>query len=124
MVADFQQFYGIRIRDALDGAIPAGHVLELVPGLMQEKFSRFRAKWLKNNPVPESPGEGTSFFGWSQDSMLLAQIHNAIIAVNAGQKAKDLMILAPRAKQEQKLFAQTIADFSVGKFMSVINNSK
>lgn len=124
MVADFQQFYGLRIGDVLDGLLPAQHVLELVPGLMQERFSRFRAKWLTNNPSPDQPGEfATSFFGWSQDSMMLAQIHNAVIAVNAGKKAKDLMILAPRAKRE-KLFAPTIADFSVGKFMSVINNSK
>lgn len=122
-MADFRQFYGVRIRDALDGTLPAHDVLELLPGLFQETGSRFRANWLKTHPAAPGGDDGMSFLGWSQDSMLLAQIHNALIAKYAGKKAKDLMILGPKSKREPQLFAPTIADFNVGRFMAVINST-
>jgi hypothetical protein len=113
----------LNILAVFTGGLSAAEVLELIPGLMSERFSRFRAKWLFEHPGEKPADDGLSFFGWSQDSALLAQIHNALFAVHVGKKAPKYAIQGPKANSAPKLFAPSIRDFNVGRFMSVINGT-
>lgn len=89
---------------------------------MADPSSRFRARWLSENP--QKPGdEGLGFLGFSQDSALLVGIHN-LLAVQVGRKkARRLMLGGPKARLKSGLFSKTIADFDTDRFMAAINNN-
>lgn len=103
-------------------------MLELIPGLRAYPASLYRARWLSEHPVEEQTGPVTlSFFGWSQDSALLLNIHNFLAAMAAGNDKKarrEMTLEGPRAKQKPRLFAPTIAEFDTERFMGVIASGK
>jgi len=88
----------------------------------------YRARWLAEHPVDEQSGAAElSFFGWSQDSMLLLRIHNFLAGQAAGtdkKLARELRLDGPRAKRKPRMFARTIAEFDTDRFMEVIASGK
>lgn len=97
-------------------------------GLRAYPASLYRARWLSEHPDDHSDGpDGLSFFGWSQDSMLLLRIHNFLAAQSAGESKKlrrELVLDGPRAQRKPRLFAPTIAEFDTDAFMGVIASGK
>lgn len=104
-------------------------MLELLKGLRAYPASLYRARWLSEHPADQKDdaAEGLSFFGWSQDSMLLLRIHNFLAAQSAGenkQLRRELVLDGPRAQRKPRLFAATIAEFDTDAFMGVIASGK
>lgn len=86
LIADLQQFFGINIEDVWAGKISPSHVLDLVSGLWDEPWSRFRARVLRAHPpevsaTPEAP----SWLGWTPEVSRLTSIHDLIVSVTSGK---------------------------------------
>jgi hypothetical protein len=125
LIADFQAIYRLNILDVLKGRLDAGYVAELIEGLLRQPASLFRSDWLEQHPeaiaAPDSGEQPRlSFYGWSQDSMLLTSIHNILAALAYQKEAKAHMIDGPTAKPKSRLFAPTIAEFNVQKFYEAL----
>lgn len=93
----------------------AARAARLLPGLLQTPDSRFRAVWLKENPPDDDGSAQFGFLGWSQDSAILASIYNVVAAL-AGSES---VLESPAAPRRERLFAPTIAEFNVDRFMAL-----
>jgi hypothetical protein len=87
LIADLQQFYNINIEDVWSGKVSAAHVLDLVSGLWDEPWSRFRARVLRDHP-PTAPETSTapSWLGWTPEVSRLTTIVDLVVTALSGKQ--------------------------------------
>ncbi|WP_159794451.1 hypothetical protein [Puerhibacterium puerhi] len=96
LVADFQQFYGLRLEQMWAGHLEPREVLVRIHGLMTEPWSRFRAAHLRDNPPDVTGGDGVpSWLGWTPSTQYLVTVANLLITKWGGKKAKPSLLKTP-----------------------------
>lgn len=109
-MADFRQFYGLRLADVWTGALGIREVILLSGQLLSIPDSRYLAE-LEGGP---------QFSGWDHDRALLADIRDLLLAIASGLSGSKLtdQELYPRPQQDvEPLEPATIAEFDVSAFM-------
>lgn len=118
LTADLAQFYNMSLDDVWAGRVPVSRALVLVEHLMLTPLSRCRAIRFGGDP---------GWIGWDHTTEAIASLVDTVVAVAAGKKYTDALRYGRPSgvKQanapETELFAPSIADFGVAKFMGEIN---